>query len=93
MLKRDLASLQMHRDFQAEGEKERILQNLNVPMEFLNKAGLNQEEREPLPNQYYPNEAPPVYYVEQHQVYGTHPYQGVQAQPIDEELDKTLRVL
>jgi hypothetical protein len=25
--------------------------------------------------------------------YGTHPYQGVQAQPIDEELDKTLRVL
>ena len=50
----------MHKDFQAEGDKERIMQNLNVPMEFLSKAGLNPSE-DPLP---YPEEAPPVYYVE-----------------------------
>ena len=59
-LKRDLPSLKMHKDFQAEGERERIMQNLNVPMEFLSKAGLHPSE-DPLS---YPEEAPPVYYVE-----------------------------
>ena len=38
ILKRDLPSLKMHKDFQAEGEKERIMQNLNVPMEFLSRV-------------------------------------------------------
>ena len=60
ILKRDLPSLKIHKDFQADGEKERIMQNLNVPMEFLSKAGLNPSE-EHLP---YPEEAPPVYYVD-----------------------------
>ena len=41
VLKRDMEQMKQQTDLKAEGNKERIIQNFNVPMEFLSKAGLN----------------------------------------------------
>ena len=41
VLKRDMEQIKQQRDLQNEGDKEHMIQNFNVPMEFLSKAGLN----------------------------------------------------